>query len=123
MENLFIARSEETPEINFNVNGDLLLKGVSIPENILKFYKPVMDWMERFEKQKVEYVKMTFEIEYANTSSSRVFIDLIKRVDGLKKNGVNSTIIWRYAEGDDDNYDLGKDMEYVTKALIVFSAI
>ncbi|MCC6373040.1 MAG: DUF1987 domain-containing protein [Bacteroidia bacterium] len=123
MENLFIARTDETPEINFNVNGDLLVKGVSIPENILKFYKPVMDWIERFEKHSVEFVKMTFEIEYANTSSSRVFIDLIRRVDGLKKNGVNSTIIWRYAEGDDDNYDLGKDMEYVTKALIVFSAI
>ena len=123
MENLFIARSDETPEINFNVNGDLLVKGVSIPENILKFYKPVMDWIERFEKHPVEVVKITFEIEYANTSSSRVFIDLIRRVDGLKKSGVNSTIIWRYAEGDDDNYDLGKDMEYVTKALIVFSAI
>lgn len=123
MENLIIQSTEETPEINFNINGTLLIKGVSIPENITLFYTPIVNWLNELQNNLPNSVNLTFEIEYINTSSTRVFIDIIKKVAAIKATLPNTTITWKYEEDDEDNFDLGKDLEYSAKTEFVFEVI
>ena len=93
MEDLIIKQTAETPEIKFNVSGHLLIKGVSIPENITNFYTPVINWIKDLENNMPNDVKLVFEIEYINTSSTRAFIEIIKKVNLLNDKCNSITIV------------------------------
>jgi len=123
MENLIITQTAETPEVNFNVNGELIIKGVSIPENITEFYTPVINWIKDLELEIPNAIHLVFEIEYINTSSTRVFIEIIKKVNLLKDKCPNISIVWKYELDDEDNLDLGKDLEISAKAIMNFEII
>lgn len=120
MNNLFLNQTDETPEINFNSNGSLLIKGISIPENVSNFYSPILTWISEFEKNLPAEVILTFEIEYINTSSSRAFIDLIKKIISLKSENCDLRIVWKYEKDDEDNLDLGKDLEVSVRSTFEF---
>lgn len=123
MENLIIDQTEGTPEINFNVNGQLYIKGISIPENITSFYTPVINWISDLENNLPESIHLVFEIEYINTSSTRVFVDIIRKINTIKALVPDTSIIWKYMEDDEDIFDLGKDLEYSAKSNFVFDVI
>jgi hypothetical protein len=49
MENLTLEGSAKTPTVSFDSdNGVLELKGRSIPENSIEFYKPLNDWIDSY---------------------------------------------------------------------------
>ncbi len=123
MDNLLIQHTDETPEINFNTNGKLLIKGVSIPENVANFYTPILTWLSELTNNLPNEIVLAFEIEYINTSSTRAFIDLTKKIMSLNSPTCKTRIIWRYEEEDEDNLDLGKDLEYSTKTTFEFETI
>jgi hypothetical protein len=123
MKNLLIHSTDETPEINFDTNGSLSVKGVSIPENITNFYTPVINWIDEFAQNLPANIQLTFEIEYINTSSTRVFLDIIRKINACKQNCPDTVITWKYDQDDEDNFDLGKDLEYSAKATLVFETI
>ena len=43
MKDLSLEGSTKTPTIDFKSDGELLIKGRSIPENSIEFYKPLID--------------------------------------------------------------------------------
>jgi len=123
MKDLIISSTDETPEISFKTSGELLIKGVSIPENVSKFYAPVTEWLEELRLAPPQHTRLVFEIEYINTSSSRSFIDISRRIAAIKNAGNNASIVWRYMEDDEDNLELGKDLEYSAKIDFIFETI
>ena len=52
MEDLKHEGSAKTPVVEFSSNGELLLKGRSIPENSIEFYKPLIEWLESYSESK-----------------------------------------------------------------------
>jgi len=54
MEKLQIEGTAKTPTVNFDPSGKLELKGRSIPENSIEFYKPLMEWLDEYEKNPQE---------------------------------------------------------------------
>jgi SiaC family regulatory phosphoprotein len=123
MENLIIESTEQTPEVNFNVNGQLSIKGVSIPEHIADFYHPLKEWIDALAHQLPERICFTLEMEYINTSTSIFLIQLIKKIDAFKNNLPNITFVWIYEADDDDNYDVGRDLEHGSKAVFEYKTI
>ncbi len=123
MTDLIINSTDETPEIVFKTSGDLLIKGVSIPENVARFYAPVTEWLEELKTCLPAHTRLVFEIEYINTSSSRSLIDISRRIASIKNSGNNASIVWRYMEDDEDNLELGKDLEYSAKIDFIFETI
>ncbi|MFT5184824.1 MAG: hypothetical protein ACI84C_001959, partial [Flavobacteriales bacterium] len=52
MEDIRIQGSPKTPTVNFiSSEGLLEIKGRSIPENSIEFYKPLIDWIESYAQQ------------------------------------------------------------------------
>lgn len=123
MKDLLISQTDDSPEINFKTNGELSLKGVSIPENVSKFYSPIYEWLDELQKDLPKNITLTFEIEYINTSTSRAFIDISRKIAAFKGLGKNAKVVWHYAEEDEDNFELGKDLEYSAKFEFVFEPI
>lgn len=95
MENLIIERTKSTPEINFNADTGLLqIKGESFPENVVKFYTPVIDWIKDYISSETKKITFEFEIVYFNSSTSKVFMTIFDLLDEEVGNGKSIKVKW-----------------------------
>lgn len=95
MENLLIEKTKSTPEINFNITSGLLqIKGESFPENVVKFYTPVIDWIKNYISTETKEIILEFEIVYFNSSTSKVFMTIFDLLDQEVGNGKNIKVKW-----------------------------
>lgn len=109
MDDIKIPATQKTPLIQFSASGNLELKGRSIPENSLEFYKPLMDWLDKYVESTSGETTVHVQLEYFNTSSSKCLLDLFKRLENLSK----ATINWYYEQDDEDMLEAGEDYEAI----------
>lgn len=114
MEQLSIEGTPKTPTIRFDmVKGELFIKGRSIPENSIDFYKPLVDLMEKYSASPLAQTKVDIQLEYFNTSSSKCILDIFKRLEALNSNGSSVTINWHYEEDYEDMLEAGEDYQAI----------
>jgi hypothetical protein len=111
MEDIRIQGTPKTPTVNFiSSEGLLEIKGRSIPENSIEFYKPLIDWIESYAQQPNDSSNVNIQLEYFNTSSSKCILDLFKKLEAINK---TITINWYYEEDDEDMLEAGEDYEAI----------
>lgn len=110
MDNIKIEGTAKTPTVDFSAAGKLTIKGRSIPENSIEFYKPLIDWIEHYSRQSQGATEVNVQLEYFNTSSSKCILDLFKKLEN-----VNGEIVvqWYYEEDDEDMLEAGEDYEAI----------
>jgi hypothetical protein len=115
MESINIEGSPKTPTVNFNSgDGVLEIKGRSIPENSIEFYKPLVDWLEEYSKSADNDTKVNIQLEYFNTSSSKCILDVFKKLESIHNGGNSSVLInWYYEEDDEDMLEAGEDYQAI----------
>lgn len=123
MENLNLNKTMLTPQITFQSNGVLLLKGVSTPEDVNAFYQPVIDWITAFRITKPASINFVMEVDYLNTSSTHKMVQILSLLNDFRKDGIPVTFTWRYDEEDEDMLDLGTDLKLTSKSEMEFIAI
>lgn len=111
MEDLKIEGSAKTPTIEFKGSGELLLKGRSIPENSIEFYKPILDWIENYGGTPQDKTIVNVQLEYFNTSSSKCILDVFKKLETLSDTAID--INWYYEEDDEDMLEAGEDYQAI----------
>ncbi len=111
MENFSLTGTPKTPTVELNASsGTLLLKGRSIPENSIEFYKPILAWIEQYSASAKEETTLQIQLEYFNTSSSKCLLDVFKRMETLQGKVV---IEWYYENDDEDMLEAGEDYEAI----------
>ena len=116
MEPLIIEGTPKTPTVNFDAaKGTVEIKGRSIPENSIEFYKPLVDWLERYKGGPAKQTQVNVQLEYFNTSSSKCILDLFKKVEDIHKAQNDVIINWHYEEDDEDMLEAGEDYESIIK--------
>lgn len=116
MESINIQGSPKTPEVNFNgETGVLEIKGRSIPENSIEFYKPLVDWLDEYSKIPLDVTEVNIQLEYFNTSSSKCILDVFKKLENVHKSGSKVVINWSYEEDDEDMLEAGEDYQSILK--------
>ena len=116
MEKLIIEGSSKTPTVNFDADsGKIELKGRSIPENSIEFYKPLVDWLEEYMDNAADLTEVNIELEYFNTSSSKCLLDVFKKLEAVYKAGNEVKINWYYEEDDEDMLEAGEDYHSIIK--------
>jgi len=114
MENLILPSTNFTPKIVLNINGNLNMSGISIPENVLSFYKQIFDWFDNFILSKPTKIIFEFDVEYLNSASSRVIITILKKLKVYCfQNTVPINIIWNYE--DEDVLETGQEFAEVSE--------
>ena len=111
MEDLNLEGTAKTPTIDFKSNGELLIKGRSIPENSIEFYKPIIDWISDYGNSPQSDTSVNIQLEYFNTSSSKCILDVFKKLESLSDTAVK--IKWYYEEDDEDMLEAGEDYEAI----------
>jgi hypothetical protein len=105
---------EPTPE-SLGVSlksGKLEFSGRSIPEDPMKLFAPILEWIEEYIKNPPDSTSVNLNFEYINTSSSKHILNILEVLNrGYDKNTDNMKITWSYEIGDDDMYELGKFIE------------
>ena len=114
MEELNIEGTPKTPTIRFDTNsGEMLIKGRSIPENSIEFYKPLTDALDAYTGAPQGETKVNIQLEYFNTSSSKCILDVFKKLEKINSGGSTVTINWHYEEDDEDMLEAGEDYEAI----------
>jgi hypothetical protein len=114
MENLNLEGSAKTPTVNFNsAEGTLELKGRSIPENSIEFYKPLNDWIDAYGANPKPSTIVDVKLEYFNTSSSKCILDLFKQLESLNSGQTEVNVNWYFEEDDEDMAEAGEDYDAI----------
>lgn len=111
MKKFKIKRTPKTPEILFNPNGILEISGVSVPENSMGFYQPVVNWIKDYVKSPKEETELIFKLEYINTSSLQFVYDILSVLSSLNDETNKVKITWYYMEDDIDMKETGEDYD------------
>ncbi len=116
MEPLTIEGTAKTPNVKFEADqGFIEIKGRSIPENSIEFYKPLVDWLEEYGKGPAALTKVNIQLEYFNTSSSKCILDVFKKLEAIYKAKNEVIINWYYEEDDEDMLEAGEDYESIIR--------
>ena len=117
MEKYTRQESAKTPFIELDSEtGMFEFRGLSIPENSLRFYTPLFEWMEKYCQSPHATTVLNFYLDYFNTSSATVFADLFEKLDLLYSSGKSEiTINWHHQDTDTDMLEAGEDYKSITK--------
>ena len=60
-----IAGTEDTPNLVLDIENNVFeISGRSLPEDVVSFYKPVLDWLDEFEENPIPDIAFSFKLEY-----------------------------------------------------------
>lgn len=114
MENLKIEGTTKTPSVEFDSSTAVMtIKGRSIPENSIDFYKPIVDWIDAYAASPGDKTVLNMQLEYFNTSSSKCILDVFKKLENIKKTGKDVQVHWHYEEDDEDMLEAGEDYDAI----------
>lgn len=111
METLKIAGTDDTPNVLFDYeSGEFIISGRSLPEDVTSFYQPVLDWLEGFSSNPKDGVKFQFKLEYFNTASSKILLDVFMKIEEISEgSGKSFTIVWYSQDSDSDMLEAGEE--------------
>lgn len=115
MENISIKGTAKTPTVEFSADGKVEIKGRSIPENSIEFYKPLVDWLDTYASDPKSQTEVNIQLEYFNTSSSKCILDVFKKLEVIHKDGHDVKINWYFEEDDEDMLEAGEDYQSIIK--------
>ena len=114
MERIVIEGTPKTPTINFDMaTGHLEIRGRSIPENSIEFYKPLVELLEKYAQKPQGNTNVNIQLEYFNTSSSKCILDVFKKLEAIHKGGSAIVINWYYEQDDEDMLEAGEDYQAI----------
>ncbi len=121
MNNLIIQASDESPFINADFEkANVEIRGKSLPENVSLFYSPLLDWLD-VNARNLEELTVSFKLNYFNTASSKIILDILLLLEETKETGKNPRILWYYPEYDEEMRDAG--LEYSEMVDLEFEAL
>lgn len=125
MENLTIAASERSPEVNFDVAAGILqIKGESYPEDASSVFGPIFTALQDYLAQADgKGLKVDFELIYFNSSSAKALMNMFQMLENAK--GIHIVVNWQFMADDETMKEFGEDfsedLTHVTFNLVAVS--
>lgn len=113
---IHLKKTELTPLVCLDYENTVMkISGISVPENAAEFYKPVLDWLEVYSKTPKEKAVFSIFLDYFNTASSKVFLEVMKRFKKI----ANHKIEWVCYSDDEDMLEAIQDYKEMMGNIIV----
>ena len=123
MEALKIKHTANSLEVSLDAEtGKLSFIGRSYPENSAGFFKPVIEWAERYALSPAAKTECLFQLEYFNSASRKCVIDLLKILDAIHKNTHSVIILWNFEEEDESMKETGEEYQTLFNLNFIFSS-
>jgi len=122
METLDIKATNNTPHVILDPEKDIFeISGRSLPEDVITFYQPVLDWLDDYSAHPGKRMEFVFRYIYFNTATSRLIQDILLKLESLNESGHTVNVQWYFEQDDEDMYDLG--MEFKENVSLSFEII
>ena len=110
MEPLIIKGAENSPGIILNKQeNNFEISGRSLPEEVMSFYAPVMDWLEKYVRDPNDKTVFKLKLDYINSASQRAIQELLTILEKIKEQGREIEIEWYFMTDDDDMKEAGEE--------------
>jgi len=110
MEVINIQGTDDTPNVILNKESNKFeISGRSLPEDVNMFYEPIMNWIDEYAEAPNEKTVFNFKLEYFNTASSKIILDILLKFEEIVENGHDVTIKWHYHEEEEDMLEAGEE--------------
>lgn len=110
MEALDIRATNDTPKVLLDPENDIFeISGRSLPEDVVDFYLPVIDWLEEYKESPNEFTEFVFKYNYFNTATSKLIQDVLFKLEEIAEAGHKIQVVWFYEEDDEDIMELGEE--------------
>ena len=110
MEVLRVEGGEDRPEVVLDKENNIFeISGRSIPEDVTEFFNPILAWLDVYAQEPLEETVFNFKLEYYNTASSRLLLDVLLKLEDIYKDNHKVFVNWYYPQNDGDIEDGGKD--------------
>lgn len=108
MTSINLEGTEDTPKIILDpVNGIYEISGRSLPEDCASFYKPILEYLSGITPS--SKISFSFKLDYFNTASSKMILDILTRLEKIKEKGTDVVIVWYHTEDDEDMQEAGEE--------------
>ncbi|HPT12052.1 MAG TPA: DUF1987 domain-containing protein, partial [Bacteroidales bacterium] len=91
------------------VNKVFEISGRSLPEDVVVFYQPVIQWLDDLEKSPIPNLELAIKLEYFNTASSKLILDILLKLEEINQNGTPLKVKWYYLSSDSDMREAGEE--------------
>lgn len=110
MEVINIKGTEDTPFVTLDKGANLFqISGRSLPEDVNLFYNPVLKWIDAYKDAPNTKTEFDFKLEYFNTASSKVILDILLKLEEIMEAGHAVVIRWHYHEDEEDMREAGEE--------------
>jgi len=100
-----VKATKHTPFVWFMPNGELIIKGRSIPFDGALFYDELLDWILNYIKKPGPATVLTIELEYLNDISSKYLLRMMRLLNAACD---QFTVKWSYDKEDEDILELAQ---------------
>ena len=109
MEILDLKATNDTPRVIMDPRNDIFeISGRSLPEDVVIFYQPVLEWLEEYQSHSLPNTEFVFKYIYFNTATSKLIQDILLILENLHESGKSKVnVLWYHERDDEDMYDLG----------------
>jgi hypothetical protein len=108
---LEIQSTHNSPYVLFNPDGDLLIHGRSVHEDISFFFDSLYDWVSDYKNEPADETTLTVYFEYCNELTPKLLLSILK---DLNSNCPNFIVKWKFEEEDEDMFELGEMLRRVS---------
>lgn len=109
-----VEETKTTPHIKIE-QGNIIIKGRSIPEDAFQFYDPVMVACEEYVNDPPKNTNIIIHLDYVNSGSKKYLTNILTVFETSYLKGFNYHIDWRYDSDDEAMLDLGTDLKGIMK--------
>lgn len=114
MEILVRRPTKTTPYVQLDPKaGVYLIAGRSIPIDAELFYRPVLNWLDRFAENPPPRIEFCFRFDFFNIASSKRILFILYKLADLRTKGCKVNVRWMYEKHDDDTLEIGQDYAYM----------
>lgn len=112
METLRIEATDDSPQVLLDQEDKLFeISGKSLPEDVLEFYQPVVDWLTKYREKPNAKTEFNLKMIYFNTASSKMIMDILMILEEMVEEGHDVLIKWHSMQSDEDMQEAGKEYE------------
>ncbi len=110
METYTLEATKATPYVLIDPGASRMeITGSSYPENGSSFYQPVFDKLEELIRALDAPLTVDLQMIYLNSSSSKIFMLLLERLDELAASGPPVLVNWRYHIENESALEIGEE--------------
>ncbi len=110
MDVINIQGTDDTPSVVLDKDkGHFEISGRSLPEDVNMFYEPILEWIDKYAEDPNDRTEFNFKLEYFNTASSKVILDILLKFEEIAESGKDVVIKWHYHEDEEDMLEAGEE--------------